>query len=241
VAVYSHKDYLQIIATNDCETMDIRTNALVLANGAWDQVPLFQNNDLPGIFSIQALDRLVFGWGVVPGEPIAIYGNDDSTINLALELNKAKVSIAAFITQRKPDEHTDRLKSAGISVLHGYELHKARGSKYISAIELICGDEQNLVIDCGALGAEAPVAPSYELAHHAFCRVEFHSESGYTVVTDECGRTNDNRIFAAGRCAGATNPDSSWEQGKKAGMACALSIRPDEKLEDKLENFCSGR
>lgn len=241
VAVYGHQDHLQVIATNDCETMDIRTNALVLANGAWDQVPLFQNNDLPGIFSIRALDRLVFGWGVVPGEPIALCGNADSTIRLALELHKEKVAIAAMITQREPDEEIEQLQSAGINVINGYKLHKARGRKYVSAIELVSDDEQNLVVDCGALAAEAPMAPAYELAHHAFCRVEFHSETGYTIVSDKCGRTNDKRIFAAGRCAGATDPDHAREQGKRAGMACALSLRPDKILEDKLGQLCEGR
>ncbi len=236
VAVYPGESGPLVIATNPSETLAIEAERLVVATGAWGQLPLFENNDLPGVFGLRALDRLVFGWGVVPAEPVLVAGNSDATLRLALELSEAQVALAGLVTDRRDAPEIETLAKRGVELFHDHRILAARGGRWLDRIELSeqRSQEADRVVDCGALAAEAPAAPAYELAHHAGCRVEFSSASGYQVVTDRRGQTSDAHVFAAGHCASARDPDQAWRQGQIAGVACALSIEERPELADRL-------
>jgi len=239
VAVYPGKDGLEVIASSPGATLAIEAARLVVTNGAWSQTPLFENNDLPGIFGLRALDRLVFGWGVIPAEPVMVAGDSDAALRLALELSEAGVGLAGVLTARREGASVEALAERGVDLFHDRTLLRARGGRWLDRLELAGpGDgEADLVVDCGLLAAEAPFAPAYELAHHAGCRVEFSSASGHKVVTDERGQTSDARVFAAGHCAGAPDPDAAWLQGETAGLACAQSLSERPELARRLEEL----
>ncbi len=226
VAVYPGPDGPCVVASNDRETISIDARRLIVTCGAWDQVPLFEDNDLPGIFTLRGLDRLVCGWGVVPAEPILVAGESDEALQLALQLSLASVELAGVLTERREGELVDVLSKAGVDLIHGHRILRARGGRWLDRVELATASstEPDLVLDCGMLAVEAPESPAYELAHHAGCRVEFRSASGYVVVTDENGRTSDVRVFAAGHCAGARDTAEAMAQGVRAGLACASKL-----------------
>lgn len=237
VAVYPGTQRPCILASNDNETMAIEAERLVVTTGAWGQIPLFENNDLPGIFSLRGLDKLICGWGVVPAEPVLVAGESDQALQLALELAEVGVKLAGVLTQRDKGPAIEALKKRNIERIKGLRILRARGGRWLNRVELarLDADEPEVVLDCGALAAEAPPAPAYELAHHAGCRVRFSSQAGYTVGCDHNGRTSDGHIFAAGLCAGAADASQAWLGGQRAGLACALSIEDDPAVRKRLE------
>ncbi len=238
VAVYPGRDRLQVVARGRSETLAVDAQRLVISCGDWGQVPLFEDNDLPGIFALRALDRLVFGWGVVPAEPVLVGGDSDQALALAEQLKTSGVAVAGLVTERPADEALARLEERDIEIHRG-RIVRARGGRWLDRVELAPGGgdsrQADRVLDCGLLAIDAPGAPAYELAHHAGCRVAFHSDNGYAVTTDARGRTSDRRVFAAGHCCGAAGVGQAWRQGLRAGLACALSLDEDKEVAARLE------
>jgi thioredoxin reductase len=83
------------------------------------------------------------------------------------------------------------------------------------------------VLDCELCAVEAPDAPAFELAHHAGCRVQFHSSHGFAVAVDEEQRTSQQRIFAAGHCALAPSLAEARAAGRRAGENCLAALKGD--------------
>lgn len=238
LAVYPG-DRFGVIAANGRETYRIDADRLVVCTGAYEQIPLFEHNDLPGVFGLRALDRLVCGHGVVPAEPLAVVGDGDDALHLALRLCEAGVRLAGVVTGRRQDPALARLREAGVALFHDHDVLRARGGRWLDRLEFRSrdGDESGLLLDCQACALEAPASPAYELAHHAGCRVTFHSHSGYTIQAGADGRTSHASIFAAGHCAGAANVDEARRQGEAAGLACALSLQDDAEASARLEHL----
>jgi sarcosine oxidase subunit alpha len=236
LAMFSEPDGLRVLATSPSETLALEPRRVVVATGAYAPLALFENNDLPGVLTPRALDRLVCGHGVLPAEPVVVAGEAPETLALADELCARGVRLAGLITDRPEAELPARLRAPGLVRVPGQRILRARGARWLERIELAPPGrvEPALVLECGLLAAEAPAAPAYELAHHAGCRVLFHSRGGHQVHTDAHGQTSHGQIFAAGHCAGAQGADEARLQGQRAGLACALSLREDPARAERL-------
>ncbi len=229
LAVYPGERF-EVLASNLEQTFLVRAERLIICSGAYEQLPLFANNDLPGLFGIRALDRLVCGYGVVPGEPLVVVGDSERALRLADLLAENDLTLSGVVTKRREGEAIDRLRARGVPVFFDYKPTGARGGRRLDRIELAPagGLEADLILDCRACAIEAPAAPAYELAYHAGCRVGFASDSGYQVTTEGDGMTSHGNIFAAGHCTGSRSTEEALLHGEQAGRACALSIREEE-------------
>ncbi len=242
LAVYPEEDF-QVVAGNQGETLWISAERLVVCTGTYEQIPLFENNDLPGVLGPRAMDRLICGHCVVPGEPVVIAGERDETLNLALRLQELGVALAGVATTRREGEALEALKQKKVEVFTEHRILRALGGKCLNRVELarLGSQQSDLVLDCRACAVEGPPAPAYELAHHAGCRVSFSSQSGYLVRTDESGQTTNDRVFAAGHVAGADSPAAAALAGELAGLACALSLEDDAQVRQRLESLKKGK
>ncbi|MBN2495405.1 MAG: (2Fe-2S)-binding protein [Deltaproteobacteria bacterium] len=239
LAVYQGERGHEVLASNRGETCVVDAARIVVATGAHGQIPLFENDDLPGIFSLRGLDRLLLGWGVLPAQPVLVAGGAPA-VDLAVELVERGVE-TGLLTDLE-DARIAELEKRQVTVVRGQRIIRALGAKWIDRVELGPEGSQTpeLVLDCGLLAAGLADAPAYELAHHAGCRVEFHSESGYRVVGDERGRSSNAHVFTAGHCAGAPDVERAIESGTRAGMACALSLGEDPDLARRLDARCAA-
>lgn len=218
---------IQVIASNARETLAILSRRVVIATGANEQLPLFENNDLAGIFGPRALDRLVCGHGVLPAEPVVLVGHSPRLLRLARLLHEQGVRLSGVVSQRREGPEVEQLKAHGIPLFHDRTLAGARGGKWINRLEFTTGQQMDLVLDGHLCAVEGPEAPCYELAHHAGCRVKFCSETGFEIVADEEGRTSHGQIMAAGHCRGARDIDEAQRQGEKAAAACLASLHTE--------------
>ena len=239
MAVYQGDDGLEVMATGAHETFLLKPQRLLLANGGYGQLPLFANNDLPGILSLRAADKMMGGWGVIPAEPVVVAGESLQAQQLAIDLAEAGVKVAALICDKPAETLAEAFEAMSLSVISGHRILQARGVRVLDRIELAKPgqDVADLIIDCGLLAAEAPESPAYELGHHAGCRVDFRSATGHTLVCNDRGQTSDGQIFAAGHCAGSRNAIQATKQGRAAGLACAISIQDRSELSQGLDKL----
>jgi sarcosine oxidase subunit alpha len=238
LAVYPG-DPLEVVAGNEGETFWIAARRLVVCTGAYEQVPLFENNDLPGIFGPRAMDRLVCGHCVVPGEPVLVVGDRDETLRLAARMAERDVKLAGVVTARCDTQALEVFKRRNVEIFEDRRITRAHGGKWLDRVEFAPLDspQSDLVLDCRTCVVEAPEAPAYELAHHAGCRVSFSSQGGYTVVVNDDGQTSNSHIFAAGHVTGAPSAAEAARAGQRAGLACALSLRDDKKIRERLKSL----
>jgi len=238
LAVYPG-DPLEVVASNEGETLFISARRLVVCTGAYEQVPLFENNDLPGIFGPRALDRLTCGYGVVPGEPLVLVGDRDETLRLAARLVELDVALAGVVTSRRDTPDLEAVRRKNVEIFEDRRIVCAHGGKWLDRVEFapLNSPQRDLVLDCRTCAVEAPEAPAYELAHHAGCRVSFSSQNGYRVVVNDEGQTSNSQIFAAGHVTGATSVSEAARAGERAGLACALSLKDDNKIRERLKSL----
>ncbi len=215
------EQHIQVLACGSSDCMEILPKRLIVCTGAYEQGLVYPGNDLPGIFGLRALDRLVFRYGVVPGEPMIIVGESDQALRLALMMAEQGVRLGGVVTQRCDGELVHRLMGRNIALYQGRKLVRAHGGRGIQRLEL---DSQEQ-LDCRALGIDAPSSPAYELLHQAGCDVTFRSESGFMLISDDEGRTRRPHVFAAGRCTGTMPLEEARLQGERAGLACVQSLK----------------
>ena len=78
----------------------IRAGQVVLATGALERPIVFPGNDRPGVMLASAAERYASEFGVLPGERIALFTNNDSAYRAAVALRKAGAQIAAIVDVR---------------------------------------------------------------------------------------------------------------------------------------------
>lgn len=84
------------LCVTDDGTMLIRFDRIVVATGAYDQLPLVPGNDLPGIFGVRAFERLVHDAALPRATRIGIYG-DCAEVERALQCAGAHGLAVAWI------------------------------------------------------------------------------------------------------------------------------------------------
>ncbi|WHS62434.1 sarcosine oxidase subunit alpha family protein [Pseudomonas sp. G2-4] len=78
----------------------IRPARVILATGAHERLIAFDNNDLPGIMQASAVQGYVQQHGVLPGEKIAIFTNNDSGYALLRDLHALGRRVEAIVDVR---------------------------------------------------------------------------------------------------------------------------------------------
>ena len=83
----------------------------ILAAGALERHIAFPMNDRPGIMLASAARAYARRWAVSPGKRVAVFGNNDSARQTALDLVAAGVNVVALIDSRPGEGHDDPFKT----------------------------------------------------------------------------------------------------------------------------------
>ena len=67
----------------------IRAKHIILASGALERHVAFNNNDIPGVMTVNASRHYLNRYGILTGNNIVITTNNDSVYQTALELQEA--------------------------------------------------------------------------------------------------------------------------------------------------------
>jgi sarcosine oxidase, subunit alpha len=203
----------------------VRASRIVVATGGFEHPLVFQNNDLPGIFLGEGIQRLIALYGVAPGQRAVVVASDDRGLRVARELKAAGIELAAVVDSRT--DSAPELASLGpATTFGGCTVVEAHGSKWVERVTVaqlddsgapIKGSERTIPADLLVLACGWE--PNTTLLAQESCRLEVSRATGTRFPTDL-----PPWLFAAGEVAGARTLDAIVRSGKHAGITAAVSF-----------------
>lgn len=231
--VFGIYDHGWIGATqNETRLLKIRTRALVVANGAFEQPLVFENSDLPGIILGSAAQRLMHLYGVAPGKRAVVLSANRDGLQVALDLRAAGVQVALVLELRdEPDNDLlAELAGAGIPVRTDAVITRAQGSKeltglFVSAaakesplttggVQFIPGTKE--FVRCDLLVMSIGWTPATGLLFQAHTKLEYNESRAEFLPA-----SLPPKVHAAGRVNGAHGVKTELLEGELAGLQAA--------------------
>ena len=115
-------------------------------------LPLFENNDLPGIYGARGLMKLIRRHGVVPGERVAVLAEQREGLAVAEALAELGVEIAAVI------DPAGTLTHASLPIVAG-TIEAASGRTALTKLKVKPRAGRARSIACDLLAVSATPAP----------------------------------------------------------------------------------
>ncbi|WP_054308052.1 sarcosine oxidase subunit alpha family protein [Mesorhizobium sp. 1M-11] len=137
----------------------IRAGSVVLATGALERPLVFPGNDRPGVMLASAAQRYTNQFGVLPGEKITLFTNNDTAYQAAASLKKAGANVATIVDVRTDisDQARALAASAGAELIAGHAVSATDGGKTLSGIRIqrldrvsgtLTGEQRGIQTDC---------------------------------------------------------------------------------------------
>ncbi len=163
----------------------IRAGTAVLATGALERPLVFPGNDRPGVMLASAAERYANEFGVLPGEKVALFTNNDTAYRAALSLHRAGAQIVAVVDVRAdvPNAVRALAEQAGAELLTGHAVVAGQGGKALTGIEVRrfdavsgvpSGEPRAIAADC--LAMSGGWSPAIHLASQAGAKAQWDSE-----------------------------------------------------------------
>lgn len=207
---------------------ELPKTSLIIATGAYDALPVFRNNDLPGIFSARLVEKMIYDYGIKPGRRALIWGSTKLACSVAEALIRAKTKISGFVTAA-PTVSRELLsvaKDQKVAVWTDTVIFDVKGKRKINSAIIqnrLNGKfkevESDLIVVCH-------LQPRYELQIHAGCEMISDEQRGGLVArTDSMLRSTQARVYVAGEALGTEKDnDLCVAEGKLAGYVAAQDI-----------------
>ncbi len=209
----------------------VRAKAVIACTGGVSQPAVFRNNDLPGIVSGTAAQRLIRHHGVRPARRAVVLTDGDEGYAAALDLAEHGTDVAAVVDCRL-DAPTGPMASEaearGHRILSGHTVREAWrdpqrlqiGGALVTRVTgpgACAADGEQ--IDCDLLVVAVGVSPAGGLLAQAGARFR---PSGRGAVPRLASLPD--HAFAAGVVAGAATVEEALAQGEQAGLAAAAHL-----------------
>jgi sarcosine oxidase subunit alpha len=208
----------------------VRAPSFVFATGAYDTIPLFENNDLPGVFGSRAARLLLDRDGVKIGSRAVVYGTGRPLHNLARYLLHHGVDVTGIVDAAPSTSVDAPLK--GVRRFRDAWIAGVRGRDWVSAAAVATPDGRT-TIACDLLCVAFPGQGAYELAYQAGFPFEMSGGLPETKIMLPSVRSlqNDHGVsfFVAGELTGETDWRAKMEHGRDAGARAARSRQPTRK------------
>ncbi len=91
----------------------VKATNIHLTPGRHDAVPLFPNNDIPGVMTLRAARRLLHGHDVLPGSLVAFHGTPPQTFLEALKAKGATLVAAGAVEEVRGGTRAERVRIDG--------------------------------------------------------------------------------------------------------------------------------
>jgi sarcosine oxidase subunit alpha len=223
VAGYYTDHYLPIISKDGMIRM--RAKSVIVATGAFEQPPVFRNNDLPGVMLSTAAQRLIHRYRVKPFEKGLVFTANQQGYRAALDMLKAGIELVALVDLRKiPNEPlADELVALGLTIYTGYCVYEALPSADNFGVKsvIVCPyDEVNATpditksttIECDGVAMSAGWSPAAALLYQAGTKMHFDDK-----VQQFVPQQLPAGVFAAGKVNGVYSLEQRQLDGERAG------------------------
>jgi sarcosine oxidase subunit alpha len=218
------------VALIDAQRMTkLRAKAVVVASGAFELPAVFRHNDIPGIMTGGAAQRLINRYAVRPMQTaVALVANSEG-FTAVLDALHAGVKVAAVADMRiqaPTCAARDAVRAAGVRVLDGwaiYEAHTGDSGRRVSGVTLarLRADGQadtstNEHVACDGVIMSVGYAPAANLLYQAGTSMGW-SDTVQQFVPAKLPAG----IFACGRVNGMYDSAAKALDGQRAGMLAA--------------------
>ncbi len=216
----------------------VRAKKIIVSTGCFERPSSFANNDLPGIFLGEGVQRLINLYGVKPGKRALVFTNNTYGYEIASELIDAGVEISGLVIAKGgpivDESLQSKLTEKGALILNGYGLLEAKGSREVTGAvvakvneegELIPGSAKALTCDLIVLSIGSE--PANALLYQAGCEITLDEKLGESIPTKMAPD-----IYAAGDVTGIHNLQIAMLQGRFAGFQAATELT-DERDQSK--------
>lgn len=222
VAGYYVDNYLPIVCQHGIIKM--RAKAVIVATGAFEQPPVFRNNDLPGVMLSTAAQRLLHRYAVKPFTKGLVFTANTQGYRAALDLLKAGVEIVALVDLRKqPNEAmAEQISALGVNIYTGYCVYEALPSADGLGVAgaVICPYDEvkakptttnSLEVACTGIAMSAGWSPAAALLYQAGTKMRFDDDLQQFVPNQLPAG-----VFAAGRVNGVYQMLQAQQDGTRA-------------------------
>jgi len=205
----------------------VRAKTVIMASGAFEQPPVFRNNDLPGVMMGSAAQRLIYRYATRPFNKGVVVTANTHGYRVALDLIDAGVKVAAVVDMRAEGETGPLLSEVtrkGISVHKGscvYEAVAAKGKFGVEGAVVCPYDEVTATPDaskattiaCDGIAMSAGWAPAAALLYQAGTAMRYDN-----VVNQFVPAKLPAGVFAAGKVNGVFDLAQRVNDGARAAV-----------------------
>jgi len=220
-----------VTALGQSGAIEVQAPAVMGAVGGAQQPMLFAGNDVPGVMTVGAAQRLMRLYGVKPGRRAVVATATGVGYGVALDLIEAGVQVAAVLDLRSdpgPDPRVETLRDKSVRIEFGVApveaLEGPDGS--VGGLRLAAlngGGAVDQTIEADLICVEAGFSPDAMLAVEAGCRLTWTAAAQRIQVSDA-----PSWFFPVGRLAGADSLDQSAESGAAAARQAVSGARAAE-------------
>jgi sarcosine oxidase subunit alpha len=224
-----YQDHMVPVVTDDGITK-VRAKAVIAATGAFEQPPVFHNNDLPGVILGSAVQRMIHRYAVKPFNTGIIFTANAQGYRVALDLLQAGVKVSAIVDLRvegQQDAQALELANKGIKIYKGYCVYEAlplKGKLGVAGA-LICPYDiatatadvnKAIKLDCDGIAMSAGWAPAGALLYQSGMGVVYNNN-----IQQFVPNRLPKGVFAAGRVNGVFGLEARISDGLRAAAEVA--------------------
>ncbi len=224
----------------------IKAKIYIFAAGASENMLVFENSDLPGVYGAGAVQTMMNVYGVVPGKRALVIGSGNIGLIVPYQLLQSGVEVAAIIEILDKIGgyyvHAAKIKRAGVPIYLRHTIIQAKGKDCVEAAVITqVGDKfENLkgnekTIECDMILIAIGLSPLCELLYQAGCRIDYVPELGGNVpYHNENMMTSKSHIFVCGDLACIEEASTAMLEGKIAGAKAYETLYKENKKSNEI-------
>lgn len=219
----------------------IRAGAVVIATGAFERPMVFPGNDRPGVMLAGAAKRFASEFGVLAGDRLAVFTNNDSAYDAALSLKQAGASITCIVDVRAEVSEAARaaVSQCGAELLTGHAVVATEGRRKTTGIKVqpysIAGRAptgQSRAIAVDGLLVSGGWSPAIHLASQAGGKPEWSEHLQAFMPPNPT-----ENWFGCGAFTGNYSTEGAIAEGTVAGRATVGETRKSPSPSVAVEGF----
>ena len=253
IGYYNEKGH-RLVLKRGTDLVELEAEKTIVATGASENMLLFENNDLPGVYGAGAVQTLMNVYGITPGKKVLMVGAGNVGLIVSYQLLQAGVTVVGIV-EALPHiggyhVHAAKVRRCGVPIYTSTSIMKAVGEEYVTGAVTVSldetwnpvpGTERKFDVDtiCLAVG----LSPSIEFFCQAGCQTAYIPElGGNTPVHSPSMETTVRGIYAAGDAAGIGEANTAMMEGKIAALSCVRALElatpeTEKELEESYEEL----
>ena len=116
----------------------VRAKKVVLAQGMIERPLTIPGNDIPGVMLSASIRGYINKFGVLPGNEVVLFTNNDDAYRTAIELNKVRANLKYIVDIRKKSSGKiiEQVKKLGVKVLFNHCITSISGNKEVQKVQI---------------------------------------------------------------------------------------------------------